>query len=54
MTAEEVKTVYWRGGPEAHESTDVVFLKEEVGIEHQIHTPVSVGDSLLLTELLLT
>ncbi|XP_076148435.1 uridine diphosphate glucose pyrophosphatase NUDT22 isoform X1 [Alosa pseudoharengus] len=28
LTADEVKTVYRRGGPEANESTDVVFLKE--------------------------
>ncbi|XP_066524348.1 uridine diphosphate glucose pyrophosphatase NUDT22 [Hoplias malabaricus] len=26
LTTEEVKDFYWRGGPEAHESTDVVFL----------------------------
>ncbi|KAL6473982.1 hypothetical protein MHYP_G00175430 [Metynnis hypsauchen] len=26
LTMEEVKDFYWRGGPEAHESTDIVFL----------------------------
>ncbi|KAK1789307.1 hypothetical protein P4O66_015236, partial [Electrophorus voltai] len=26
LSMEEVKDFYWRGGPEAHESTDIVFL----------------------------
>ncbi|XP_061091797.1 uridine diphosphate glucose pyrophosphatase NUDT22 [Conger conger] len=29
LTSEEVKEFYWQGGPEAHESTDIVFLSEE-------------------------
>ncbi|KAI4872764.1 hypothetical protein NFI96_026998 [Prochilodus magdalenae] len=29
LTTEEVKDFYWRGGPEAHESTDIVFLSRE-------------------------
>ncbi|KAF5897588.1 nucleoside diphosphate-linked moiety X motif 22, partial [Clarias magur] len=28
LTTEEVKDFYWRGGPEAHESTDIVFLSQ--------------------------
>uniref|UniRef100_W5LCA3 Nudix (nucleoside diphosphate linked moiety X)-type motif 22 n=1 Tax=Astyanax mexicanus TaxID=7994 RepID=W5LCA3_ASTMX len=30
LTMEEVKDFYWRGGPEAHESTDIVFVNREV------------------------
>lgn len=30
LTTEEVKDFYWRGGPEAHESTDIVFLSQSV------------------------
>ncbi|KAM9795680.1 uridine diphosphate glucose pyrophosphatase NUDT22 [Neosynchiropus ocellatus] len=26
LTAEEVRTLYWQGGAEAHESTDIVFI----------------------------
>lgn len=26
LTSDEVRQLYWKGGPEAHESTDVVFL----------------------------
>ncbi|XP_049330810.1 uridine diphosphate glucose pyrophosphatase NUDT22 [Astyanax mexicanus] len=29
LTMEEVKDFYWRGGPEAHESTDIVFVNRE-------------------------
>ncbi|KAG5853089.1 hypothetical protein ANANG_G00069410 [Anguilla anguilla] len=29
LSSEEVKKFYWQGGPEAHESTDIVFLSEE-------------------------
>ena len=32
LTTEEVKDFYWRGGPEAHESTDIVFLSR--GVRH--------------------
>ncbi|KAL7858477.1 hypothetical protein AOLI_G00185790 [Acnodon oligacanthus] len=28
LTMEDVKDFYWRGGPEAHESTDIVFLSK--------------------------
>uniref|UniRef100_A0A8C3ZR78 Nudix hydrolase domain-containing protein n=1 Tax=Denticeps clupeoides TaxID=299321 RepID=A0A8C3ZR78_9TELE len=30
LTAKEVQEFYWRGGPEAHESTDIMFLTEKV------------------------
>lgn len=30
LSSEEVKEFYWQGGPEAHESTDIVFLSIEV------------------------
>ncbi|KAM3836029.1 uridine diphosphate glucose pyrophosphatase NUDT22 [Diretmus argenteus] len=26
LTSEEVRELYWRGGAEAHESTDILFL----------------------------
>ncbi|KAJ3587544.1 hypothetical protein NHX12_011141 [Muraenolepis orangiensis] len=29
LTSEEVRELYWRGGPEANESTDIVFLSRE-------------------------
>lgn len=29
LTSEEVKERYLQGGPEAHESTEVIFLEEE-------------------------
>ncbi|KAJ8338017.1 hypothetical protein SKAU_G00369830 [Synaphobranchus kaupii] len=29
LSSEEVKEFYWKGGPEAHESTDIVFLSQE-------------------------
>uniref|UniRef100_A0A8C3ZRE0 Nudix hydrolase domain-containing protein n=2 Tax=Denticeps clupeoides TaxID=299321 RepID=A0A8C3ZRE0_9TELE len=29
LTAKEVQEFYWRGGPEAHESTDIMFLTEK-------------------------
>ena len=31
MTSEEVRELYWRGGAEANESTDIVFLSTKVG-----------------------
>ncbi|XP_036404587.1 uridine diphosphate glucose pyrophosphatase NUDT22-like [Megalops cyprinoides] len=29
LSSKEVKDFYWQGGPEAHESTDIVFLSQE-------------------------
>ena len=31
LTSEEVRELYWRGGAEANESTDIVFLSTKVG-----------------------
>lgn len=30
LTSEEVRKLYWEGGAEASESTDVVFLSQQV------------------------
>ena len=30
LTSEEVRELYWRGGAEANESTDIVFLSRKV------------------------
>lgn len=30
LTSDEVRKLYWKGGAEANESTDIVFLSREV------------------------
>uniref|UniRef100_A0A8C5E3L1 Nudix (nucleoside diphosphate linked moiety X)-type motif 22 n=1 Tax=Gouania willdenowi TaxID=441366 RepID=A0A8C5E3L1_GOUWI len=36
LTSDEVRSLYWKGGAEAHESTDIVFLSRTVSLE-QLH-----------------
>ncbi|KAL2077079.1 hypothetical protein ACEWY4_026583 [Coilia grayii] len=40
LTAEQVKAAYWLGGPEANESTDVVFLRETELLNLDESTPL--------------
>ncbi|KAJ8246963.1 hypothetical protein GJAV_G00257240 [Gymnothorax javanicus] len=40
LSSEEVKAFYWQGGPEAHESTDIVFLSEEEMMRLDVSTPL--------------
>lgn len=30
LTSDEVRKLYWKGGAEANESTDIVFLRRQV------------------------
>uniref|UniRef100_A0A8C5E357 Nudix (nucleoside diphosphate linked moiety X)-type motif 22 n=1 Tax=Gouania willdenowi TaxID=441366 RepID=A0A8C5E357_GOUWI len=34
LTSDEVRSLYWKGGAEAHESTDIVFLSRTVSVMH--------------------
>ena len=39
LTSEEVRELYWRGGAEANESTDIVFLSTKARDRiHHLHT----------------
>ncbi|TSQ35294.1 Nucleoside diphosphate-linked moiety X motif 22 [Bagarius yarrelli] len=40
LTAQEVKARYWCGGPEAHESTDIVFLSKSEMRQLDVKTPL--------------
>ncbi|XP_053340058.1 uridine diphosphate glucose pyrophosphatase NUDT22 [Clarias gariepinus] len=40
LTTEEVKDFYWRGGPEAHESTDIVFLSQSEMLSLDVKVPL--------------
>ncbi|XP_046715836.1 uridine diphosphate glucose pyrophosphatase NUDT22 isoform X2 [Silurus meridionalis] len=40
LTEEEVKEFYWRGGPEAHESTDIVFLSKSEMLQLDVKSPL--------------
>lgn len=38
LTSDEVTKLYWKGGAEANESTDIVFLSKEVrSLQTQMH-----------------
>uniref|UniRef100_A0A8C5E272 Uridine diphosphate glucose pyrophosphatase-like n=1 Tax=Gouania willdenowi TaxID=441366 RepID=A0A8C5E272_GOUWI len=36
LTSDEVRSLYWKGGAEAHESTDIVFLSRTVSVMHPL------------------
>lgn len=40
LTMEDVKDFYWRGGPEAHESTDIVFLSKSEMLQLDARSPL--------------
>ncbi|XP_060771188.1 uridine diphosphate glucose pyrophosphatase NUDT22 [Neoarius graeffei] len=40
LTMEAVKDCYWRGGPEAHESTDIVFLSKSEMLRLDMESPL--------------
>ncbi|XP_053093075.1 uridine diphosphate glucose pyrophosphatase NUDT22 [Pangasianodon hypophthalmus] len=40
LTMEDVKDFYWRGGPEAHESTDIVFLSKSEMLQLDVKSPL--------------
>ncbi|XP_053497918.1 uridine diphosphate glucose pyrophosphatase NUDT22 [Ictalurus furcatus] len=40
LTMEGVKDFYWRGGPEAHESTDIVFLSKLEMLQLDVKSPL--------------
>ncbi|KAJ8405146.1 hypothetical protein AAFF_G00321370 [Aldrovandia affinis] len=40
LSSKEVKEFYWQGGPEAHESTDIVFLSQEEVMELDENAPL--------------
>ncbi|MCI4381606.1 hypothetical protein PGIGA_G00253890 [Pangasianodon gigas] len=40
LTMEDVRDFYWRGGPEAHESTDIVFLSKSEMLQLDVKSPL--------------
>ncbi|TNM99184.1 hypothetical protein fugu_013748 [Takifugu bimaculatus] len=40
LTSEEVRKLYWKGGAEASESTDIIFLSQQEVLELDRHSPL--------------
>ncbi|KAI1898677.1 hypothetical protein AGOR_G00074840 [Albula goreensis] len=40
LSSKEVKEFYWQGGPEAHESTDIVFLSQKEVMQLDVSAPL--------------
>ncbi|CAN9515078.1 unnamed protein product [Ophioblennius macclurei] len=40
LTSDEVRNLYWKGGPEAHESTDIVFFSRKEVLQLDTSSPL--------------